>query len=186
MNLMIIRPLEKEDFNAVIKLGCKVHGAGYIDDKELSEIYLKGIKNGINPHFVAYKNNELVGFRLTYAAGQWQLDRWCTSKKWPTSPDDVCYFKCNTVAEEARGEGLGGKLLDASIQAVKQQGAKAGVSHLWKQSPNNAAVKYFTKAGGELIKEHPNRWNWEFNPDYDCALCRGECQCTACEMILVF
>ncbi|WP_133406177.1 GNAT family N-acetyltransferase [Parashewanella tropica] len=183
---MIIRQLTKQDFQDVIELGCCVHGEGYINQQELHDIYSKGIKNGINPHFVAYKDKVLVGFRLTYAAGQWPLDRWCSEEKWSIKPNDVCYFKCNTVAEEARGEGLGGKLLDASIQAVKKQGAKAGISHLWKQSPNNSAVKYFSKAGGVLIKEHPNRWNREFNPDYNCALCRGECQCTACEMILIF
>ena len=64
----------------------------------------------------------------------------------------VCYFKCNTVDESYRGYGIGSTLLRLSIDAAKQQGAKAGISHLWKQSPGNSAVKYFTKCGGQLVQ----------------------------------
>jgi hypothetical protein len=99
----------------------------------------------------------------------------------------VCYFKSNTIAESGRGQGLGGKLLAASKAAVMAQGAKAGVSHLWQQSPNNAAVRYFTKAGGKLIKQHPQRWHQRYmGEDYICVLCGEDCHCVACEMLLVF
>ena len=184
---MDIRELTPGDYEAVITLGEIVHGKGYLDITELATIYHKGIKNGVNANFVAIENEQLIGFRLTYAAGQWQPDQWCTIDKWGVAFDDVCYFKSNTIAEAARGHGLGGKLLAASKAAVIAQGAKAGVSHLWQQSPNNAAVRYFTKAGGKLIKQHPQRWHQRNEgEDYFCVLCGADCHCVACEMLLLF
>ncbi|MCL1052112.1 GNAT family N-acetyltransferase [Shewanella abyssi] len=183
----MIQPLEQKHFNDVIELGNLVHGNGYLDDNSLQSIVAKGNKNGINSCFVAIESNRLLGFRLTYAAQQWLIDKWCTPNRWGVSQEQVGYFKCNTVAADARGKGIGGLLLDASITALKQQGATAGVSHLWKQSPNNSAVRYFTKAGGVLIKEHPERWNdTAEHPDYICVLCGPSCHCAACEMLLIF
>lgn len=184
---MIIRALKPLDFAAVIKLGEKVHGAGYMDLVELSTVYRKGIKNNINASFVALENNQLIGFRLTYAPGQWQADPWCTVDEWEVAFEDVCYFKSNTIAQAARGKGLGGKLLAISKAAAEKQGAKAGASHLWQQSPHNAAVRYFTKAGGKLIKLHPQRWHQRnVGDDYICVLCGTDCHCVACEMLLLF
>ncbi|MBE8167041.1 MAG: GNAT family N-acetyltransferase [Shewanella sp.] len=184
---MNIRPMKEEDFEQIIKLGNLVHGEGYLDFKSLTDIYSKGIKNGINAHFVALEKNRLLGFRLTYAAGQWPLDKWCSVNQWNIEPDLVCYFKCNTVVEDARGKGLGGLLLSKSVEAARQQGAEAGLAHLWKQSPQNSAVRYFTKAGGQLIQEHQSRWSWDnMSRHYNCILCAGDCHCTACEMLLNF
>ena len=183
----MIKTLQQDDFKAVLALGEQVHGQGYMDMDELTAIYHKGIKNGINANFVAIENDQFLGFRLTYAAGQWQQDEWCTVKQWGFDFEDVCYFKSNTIAEHARGKGLGGQLLQASKEAVIAQGAKAGVSHLWQQSPNNAAVRYFTKAGGKLIKQHPQRWHQRYmGMDYICVRCGDDCQCVACEMLLTF
>ena len=144
-------------FDEVINLGNLVHGEGYLDRSSLSMIVEKGSKNGINSSFVALESGKLLGFRLTYAAEQWDIDKWCSPDEWSVPTEHVGYFKCNTVAEEARGKGLGGLLLQSSVAALKRQGARAGISHLWKQSPNNSAVRYFSKAGGILIKDHPNR-----------------------------
>jgi GNAT superfamily N-acetyltransferase len=183
----MIRELTPSDFDAVIALGLLVHGEGYLDWESLNHIYHQGIKNDINANFVAVEGEELLGFRLTYAPGQWQFDPWCSISLWGVPAETVCYFKSNTLAESARGKGLGGKLLAASIAAVKCQGARAGVAHLWKESPHNAAVRYFAKAGARLIKEHPGRWNQAVdNPHYVCVRCGYDCHCTACEMLLRF
>jgi len=183
----MIQTLSPQHFSDVIELGNLVHGEGYLDSHSIELLYKKGIKSGINANFVAYQDGELIGFRLTFAPGNWEPDRWCTPDAWGIKPAEVCYFKCNTVGEDSRGKGIGGQLLNASIAAAKLQGAKAGVSHLWKQSPNNSAIRYFTKAGGVLIKEHPNRWNnTKEHPDYICVLCGTNCHCTASEMLLVF
>jgi GNAT superfamily N-acetyltransferase len=182
----MIRELIPADFPAVLSLGEVVHGSGYMDIKELDGIYHQGIKTGINASFVAIEGEQLIGFRLTCAPGQWQQDQWCTVDSWGFDFAQVCYFKSNTIAESARGRGLGGQLLTASTGAVIAQGAKAGVSHLWQQSPNNAAVRYFTKAGGKLIKHHPQRWHQRYTGQYKCVLCGDDCHCVACEMLMTF
>ena len=124
------QPLTPKDFTKVIHLATEVHGAGYLDQVSMQAWYEKGLKNNINAGFVVYHDKKLVGFRITYAVGQWQTDQWCSPALWPVPADKVCYFKCNTVDENYRGHGIGGELLKYSITAAKQQGAIAGVSHL--------------------------------------------------------
>jgi ribosomal protein S18 acetylase RimI-like enzyme len=185
------REMLPEDFPAIITLGTAVHGAGYIDDSTLTTWYKKGLvatdnSKEINANFVAYINNSLVGFRLTFANNQWAIDQWCSPELWQKPTDKVCYFKCNTVDENYRGYGVGSQLLKLSTQAAIKQGASAGVSHLWMQSPGNSAVKYFTKCGGLLVKEHPDRWNELSKHGYECPACENECHCVAAEMIINF
>ncbi|MFD2164895.1 GNAT family N-acetyltransferase [Thalassotalea euphylliae] len=180
------RPFTPEDFAQVIVLGNSVHGDGYLDQTNIKDWYEKGLKNNINAGFVAYDNDKLVGFRITYAVGQWDIDKWSTPTKWRVSPDEVCYFKCNTVDANYRGFGIGSELLKLSINAAHMQGASAGVSHLWKQSPGNSAVKYFTKCGGELVQSHPDKWREDALNGYDCVLCGHDCHCEAAEMIIYF
>ncbi len=178
--------LTPTDFAAVIHLASQVHGEGYLDQASMQAWYEKGLKNGINAGFVVYHEQHLVGFRITYAVQQWQIDQWCSPKLWPVAAEHVCYFKCNTVDENYRGHGIGGELLKRSIAAAKQQGARAGVSHLWKQSPGNSAVKYFTKCGGIRIKNHPDRWHELSLTGYECPICHNDCHCEAAEMMVVF
>lgn len=178
--------LTPADFQQVIRLATEVHGAGYVDESSIQAWYKKGIKNSINSGFVVYHEEKLVGFRITYAAEQWQIDQWCSTQDWPVPSEQVCYFKCNTVDKGYRGHGIGGELLKRSIAATKAQGATAGVSHLWKQSPGNSAVKYFTKCGGILIKEHPDRWRELSIAGYECPLCHNDCRCQAAEMMITF
>lgn len=185
-NQFIYKNLTPDDFAEVIRLGNQVHGDGYVDEAHLNDWHLKGIKNTINTGYVVYHGEDLVGFRITYAATQWQIDQWCSPELWRVDKDRVCYFKCNTVDAAFRGHGIGGKLLKLSIDAAKQQGAIAGVSHLWCQSPGNSAVKYFTKCGGELVKIHPDKWNEDSKNGYDCTLCGFDCHCEAAEMIIRF
>jgi len=186
MKNITYRNISAKDFTASIQLATVVHGEGYIDDEIIAAWVAKGIKGGINSGFVAYDQDELVGFRLTYAVGQWQVDNWCTPELWQVEANKVCYFKCNTVDENYRGHGIGGQLLKLSIEAAQKQGAIAGISHLWKESPGNSAVRYFTKCGGNLIKEHPDRWHEMSKNGYDCTICHFDCHCVAAEMIIHF
>jgi hypothetical protein len=179
--------LTPKHFKQVIKLANEVHGDGYLNDKSIAEWAARGISRNINCGYVALLNDnsnteteeKLIGFRITFSAKHWQADQWCSPDLWQTPKDKCCYFKCNTV-------DVGKKLLQLSIIAAKQQGAKAGVAHLWKQSPNNSAVAYFTHCGGELVKYHPDKWNEESKQGYNCILCRHECHCDAAEMIIYF
>ncbi|WP_083494306.1 GNAT family N-acetyltransferase [Colwellia sp. MT41] len=179
-------PLTSAYFSQVITLANQVHGKGYLDNDKLSQWTNKGIVNTINCSFVALLDNKLIGFRSTYSANQWPIDHWCSPTLWQVDPQKCCYFKCNTVDEKHRGLGIGKQLLQLAIEAAKQQGALAGISHLWQQSPNNSAVAYFTKCGGKLIKSHPDRWHEESKQGYQCILCGHDCHCEAAEMIIHF
>ncbi len=179
-------PLTAEYFSQVIVLANYVHGDGYLDKESLKQWTNKGIVKNINASFVALLNDKVVGFRSTYSAKQWKIDKWCSPELWKIDSEKCCYFKCNTVDAKYRGLGIGKKLLQLAIEAAQQQGAVAGISHLWKQSPNNSAVSYFTKCGGNLIKSHPDKWNEESKQGYNCILCGHDCHCEAAEMIIYF
>ncbi|MFC0118380.1 GNAT family N-acetyltransferase [Pseudoalteromonas xiamenensis] len=185
---MQIKPLTENYFDEVILLANLVHGDNYLDMDGLLDMIRKGTKSGLNACFVAVDDNDkIIGFRTTYAATQWSIDKWCTPDKWPVNNDLMAYFKCSAIAPEAQGQGIGPKLLEASIDVLKQQGAKAGLAHLWMQSPGNAAVKYFTKAGGVLINTHHDRWLPLCLEDgYVCTICGNECHCQAAEMAIIF
>jgi len=183
------RQLCHNDFDQLIRLGNLVHGDGYLSPSILQRWYEQGLTQSptlLNASYVAYYQDKLVGFRITFAVGNWQIDQWLTPKAWRVDSNKVCYFKCNTVDESYRGLGIGSQMLKRSINVAKQQGALAGVSHLWKQSPNNSAVSYFTKCGGELIKLHPDKWHEDSKNGYDCILCGMDCHCEAAEMIIYF
>ena len=183
---ILYRAMSPKDFPLIISLGNHVHGDGYLDKDNIEKWYQQGLKNHINAGFVAYDEDKLVGFRITFAVDNWHIDKWCTPEKWQLKESEVCYFKCNTVDEHYRGYGIGSQLLKLSIDAAKQQGAKAGISHLWKQSPGNSAVKYFTKCGGVLVQSHPDKWYQDSLDGYDCILCGHDCHCEAAEMIIYF
>jgi len=186
MKEITYQEMTTSDLANIIQLGNQVHGDGYLTPENAQQWYLQGVKDGINSGFVAYDGDKLVGFRLTFAVGQWKIDHWVSPNLWQVPSENVCYFKCNTVDESYRGYGIGSKLLSLSIAAAQKQGAKAGVSHLWKQSPGNSAVKYFTKCGGVLVQSHPDKWREAALAGYDCILCGFDCHCEAAEMIIHF
>ncbi|UAA39369.1 GNAT family N-acetyltransferase [Paraneptunicella aestuarii] len=180
-------PFTPEAFDAVIELGNLVHGDNYLDNDKVQYLYNASLKHGINASLVAYMDDDLVGFRLTQAPEQWDIDEWCSPELWGFDKEQVCYFKCNTVHERCRGTGIGSELLKRSIEQAKKQGAKAGLAHIWLASPGNSAYKYFKKCGGELVKEHPNRWQgWYDSHGYICPVCGEFCTCTAAEMMIKF
>lgn len=181
-----ILPLQKPLYGAVVSLANQVHGDGYLTEHTLASMAEQGIAHGKNASFVALANQVVVGYRLSFAAGQWQPDSWCTPSKWPVQTQSMAYFKSVAVKPEYQSNGIGQALLQKSIAVLKQQGAKAGLAHLWCESPNNSAVRYFTKAGGQLLNIHQNRWQHLSAEGYDCPRCRALCCCSAAEMVLLF
>jgi len=182
--------LREDDFGAVVSLGNKINGANYLDFDTCDKIMRRSCKLGLSCSYVAYeaeRESKLIGFRLTYAPGNWKIDDWFCPDRWKAPQDKVCLFKSNMVDEAYRGQGLGPLLLKRSVETAKQQGAVAGVTHIWVQSPGNSALKYFTKAGGELIMIHPDRWHTDFSDfGYVCTVCGEDCHCDGAEMILYF
>jgi ribosomal protein S18 acetylase RimI-like enzyme len=203
---IIYTQLTPKHFNAVLALANFVHGDNYLNEGSLQTIYKHSWLNEVNCSWVAIdpqsqcnnsENNQrdsrqlpsgyLVGFRLTLAPQTWPIDKWCSAHLWPYPADDVCYFKCNTVDANMRGKGIGKALLLKSIESAKQQGAKAGLAHIWLASPNNSAFAYFSACGGKLIKEHPNKWQiHSIEDNYQCPVCFTICTCTGAEMLLAF
>jgi len=198
-NTLKLASLEPKYFDKVIALGNEVHGDGYLTEEIISNIYQKSCKNGVNCSFVMLDiaqdpNNsqvgieKLAGFRLTYAPTNWEVDQWCSPDLWKLPFEKLCYFKCSTVDSKYRGFGVAKTMLNASIQAVKKQGAEGGVCHTWMQSPGNVAYLYFTHCGGQHIKTHPDRWLESSYAGYRCIVCLPDihCHCDAGEMILYF
>jgi GNAT superfamily N-acetyltransferase len=194
MSVVYYEKLTPKYFEQVIKLGNDVHGDGYLNADNIADWTARGISNNINCGYVALLKNsaaiaseeKVIGFRITFSAENWRPDQWCSPKLWRVEKDKCCYFKCNTVDDNYRGLGVGKKLLLLSIAEAKKQGALAGVSHLWQQSPNNSAIAYFTRCGGELVKLHPDKWNEDSKQGYNCTICGYDCHCVAAEMVIYF
>lgn len=181
------KSFQPEFFGQVIELGNRVHGDNYLDLPVVQELYKKSFQNELNASIVALNEDRLIGFRLTIAPRHWAPDKWCTPSKWAISQNKVSYFKCNTVDSNYQGQGIGPQMLQRSVEQSLKQGAQAGLAHIWLASPNNSAYRYFKKCGGELIKEHPNKWRaLSLENQYDCPVCGRLCNCTAAEMILRF
>ncbi|WP_251140034.1 GNAT family N-acetyltransferase [Alteromonas sp. ALT199] len=180
-------PLAPEHFTGVITLGNFVHGDNYLTDALIADYYAKSFLGDVNASWVALNQERVVGFRLTFAHNQWQTDEWCSPSLWPDFIENVCYFKCNTVAPAMQSKGIGSNLLRKSIECAKAQGANAGLAHIWLASPGNSAFKYFAKNGGQLIKKHANKWRYaSIHEGYDCPVCSGYCKCEGAEMLLPF
>ena len=185
---MQLKPYQSEDAAALLALANSVHGAGYLNADSLSEMAKLGLASGLNANFVVFQDATLVGYRLSFAPGNWQPDHWCSTKLWPVPAEQMAYFKSVAVAPAYQGQGIGSRMLRASIEVLKRQGALAGLAHLWMQSPGNSAVRYFSRAGGKLLAVHPDKWLAlsRQSAGYDCPVCGEACHCTAAEMVLTF
>ena len=173
--------MSDKHLNDVVALGNEVHGENYLSIEELTQFLKRGEKNNLNCCFVAYFENEIVGFRIAFAPTNWQPDKWCTPNLWPAEPEKMGYFKCNTVSKHHRAKHIGSNLMSLSKKILKQQGAIAGICHTWMQSPGNSAYLYIKKAGGEEVNRHQEKWNL---PEYHCSVCHGICLCEAAEMVV--
>lgn len=71
---MDIKELTPEHYDAVIALGNLVHGDNYLNLESIKLIHQKSIKDNINASFVGIENNQLLGFRLTFAPLNWTVD----------------------------------------------------------------------------------------------------------------
>ncbi|GHG74818.1 hypothetical protein GCM10010919_28590 [Alishewanella longhuensis] len=179
-------PLEPEFFQVVVSLANKVHGEGYLTLNSLASMVARGCLAGKNASYVAVLEDKVVAYRLSFAAGQWQPDQWCSVADWPVNTTTMAYFKSVAVSQQFQGYGIGQALLQQSIRVLKQQGAEGGLAHLWRESPNNSAVRYFSKAGATLVAIHENRWQHLSAQGYICPRCDALCSCSAAEMVLMF
>ncbi|GAB59219.1 GNAT family N-acetyltransferase [Rheinheimera nanhaiensis] len=184
MQILELRP---NYFADVIALANQIHGDNYLTQQSLLQMQQQGIKQGINASFVALnEQGHIIGYRLSFAAGQWQPDKWCSVSLWPVAVSDMAYFKSVGVSPAARGQGVASALLRQSAVALSEQGAKAGLAHIWRESPGNAAERYFSHAGARLLKVHAERWRHLSELEgYICPRCGTLCRCSAAEMVLL-
>lgn len=181
------RPMTAADYAAVIILANKVHGDNYLTDSSVADYFARGLHQGRCLHWLAFADEKLVGLRLTFAPGQWEIDQYCTPGEWPVSADRMCYFKCAAIDQDYQGMGIGKSLLMHSVIEATALGCEAGLAHIWRQSPNNSAFAYFSRCGGELIQDHADRWlQASLEDGYFCPVCDGTCYCVAAEMVLPF
>ncbi|MGM0481732.1 MAG: GNAT family N-acetyltransferase [Pseudomonadota bacterium] len=182
-----VRPITAADSAAVIDLANRVHGDNYLNQASLQSLLNGGTVGSVKLNYLAEREGKILGVRLTLAPGNWPIDDACTVSDWPVPAAELCYFKCAAVDEQARGLGIGKKLLQQSIRSARQLGCRAGLAHIWLQSPNNSAYEYFSRCGGVLINRHPDRWlQASLNDGYHCLVCDGICHCEAGEMVLTF
>lgn len=188
-----IRFLREKDFDQVIKLGNSIFGNGYLSQEVMVDILKKSVKDGRNCSFTLSLNDgtgkeRIIGFRLTYAPGQW-IDSYpfdLSKEEWGFDPEKVAYMKSNALDAEFRGLGFGRMLLDQSVSACRKVGAKAAVAHIWMNSPGNSAYNYFKRAGGREVKVYPAYWDNLHSEEAPCIHCGTKCICPAAEMIIDF
>jgi GNAT superfamily N-acetyltransferase len=180
--------LKPVSFTAVVALANQIHGENYLSEATLAQMQRQGIKHDINASFIAVDEaQQVLGYRLSFAAGQWQPDQWCSQSLWPVTADNMAYFKSVGVAADKRGKGIASALLQTSVAALRRQGARAGLAHIWRESPGNAAQRYFSYAGATLVKVPPDRWRaLSETTGYHCPRCGTLCRCSAAEMVLQF
>lgn len=192
-NTYYVNLLKEEDFDKVIELGNRIFGDGYLSQEVMRDVLKKSVKDGINCSFTLSMSEgdgvrKLIGFRLTYAPGQW-MDSYSFETRpelWGFGPDKVAYMKSNCLDEKFRGSGLGRMLLDHAIGATRRAGAEAAVAHIWMNSPGNSAYKYFLRAGGKEVVVYPAYWTNLHSEEAPCIHCGSSCICPAAEMIIDF
>lgn len=184
MEKPIIRPYKDADAKAVQVFADHNIGTGYFTLEETQEMVKMSQKDGISCSFVLQVGNELKGIRLCFPPGQW-IEKTGRNKilphLWKVPEDSVGFFKSLFIADSHRGGGWGPKLSNTAMDSLRKLGAKAIVTHSWKQSPDNSSVRYLQKMGFQIVGEHPLFWS---QIPYDCTRClKPPCQCTAIEMI---
>lgn len=183
-----ISPLHEEYFDGIIKLSNRIFGENYLNYSCLEEVLKKSIKNDHNSSFclINYNLEKIIGFRLTYAPGLWINDYKLEihPEEWGFNPANVAYMKSSCLDPGFLGQGLGRSMLTHAITETKKQNACAAVAHIWLHSPNNSAFKYFSRAGGTVIKRYPNYWSSIHNSQSPCKRCGSNCQCACAEMII--
>ena len=181
-----IRPLEASDIPQLKQFADQAIGSGYYSIAELEDIFKKSQLNGkMCSLLLIGESSEIQGLRLTYPPGNWQKGkgRHLSPHLWKVPVESTAYFQSLFLASEVQGQGWGEKLSLASIEILKNLGAKAVVCHSWVESPGNSSSKYLLRLGFLPLIRYPNYWK---EVDYVCTRCGKPCLCTAEEMILRF
>lgn len=183
VRVVLIRELQSLDIPQVKLFTDKWIGNNYYSIPEIENNLSQSQLGDQSCSFIALKEDEIVGVRLTLAPGKWigTSQRGLTPQKWGAPLDKAAYFKSLFIAENFQGRGLGKELSSKSIEKLRQMGAKAIICHSWLESPHNSSQRYLAKMGFSEVASHPLYWK---PIDYLCVRCSPKrCECTAIEMI---
>ena len=138
----IIRPARETDMDQVHRLICEL--AVYEKEPQAVEIKVADLKAdgfGNNPKFqcfVACRGEDVLGMALCYP-------------RYSTWKGLVIHLEDLIVTEEARGNGLGGRLLTRVVQYAREQGAKR-VS--WEVLDwNEPAIDFYKSRGARVMRD---------------------------------
>lgn len=180
---MKIRPMTLGDIEKVRQFTDRAIGTNYYSSEELQEIYKKSLKNGQECTLVLEdEKGEVRGVRITYPPGNWEKGKGkgLNPQLWQVPLADTAYFQSLFVDPTLTGGGWGKKLSFEAIEILRKLGAKAIVTHSWKESPHDSSGRYLRALGFRLVATHPLYWK---EVDYVCTRCGKPCVCTAEEMI---
>lgn len=180
---MQIRPLSLADIPNVKKFTDESIGHNYYSESELREAHDRSLSHDVMCSFLLIgENEEVLGLRLAYPPGQWNKGKGnkLHVDMWDVQLNETAYFQSLFLSSKVQGQGWGPKLSEKSIQAFKEVGAKAIVTHAWKESPNNSSIRYLSKLGFQSVATHAEYW---IDVDYTCVRDGKPCRCTAEEMI---
>jgi GNAT superfamily N-acetyltransferase len=179
-----MRALAKNDIARVKEFSDEVIGLNYFSETELLQSCERSHRDGISCSFVLVdEHGRVLGLRLAFPPGNWHKGKGAKLRPdlWTVSLAEMAYFQSLFLHEKVRGQGWGPKLSMQSLEAFKKVGAKAVLTHAWKESPNNSSIKYLQKLGFATVATHLEYW---IDVDYVCVRDGKPCRCTAVEMIL--
>ncbi len=185
---VVVREMRAEDADEVAALADVVVGPGYYPTPTVLE-YLGRSTRGetVCAHVARVVTDRgegaLVGFRFALPPGAWSSGRGrgLTPARWPAPLDRCGYFQSSYVAFDHMGQGLGRRMAQRALTALRSLGAEAVVTHSWKESPHGSSFRYLSRLGFRPVAEHADYWA---EVDYVCWLDGQPCRCTAIEMVL--
>jgi putative acetyltransferase len=143
MESIIIREIQKKDNSAIaaivrnvlMEMGAPKIGTAYADPylDSLFEVY--AVPNAI--YFVVENNGKIIG-----GAGIKQLDN---------SDENICELQKMYFLPEARGLGLGKKLMDLCLEKATEFGFES--CYIETMTYMNAAQKLYRKSGFEYLEQ---------------------------------
>lgn len=147
---MRIRPLQFSDLDNIKNFTDRAIGTGYYSLSELQDIYEKSkTESGQMMTLILTDEVQIFGARITYPPGKWVhgKGKGLTAELWPYSLNETAYFQSLFVDPQFTAQGWGKKMSLASIQYLKETGAKGIVCHSWKESPHDSSGKYLRSIG---------------------------------------
>jgi len=180
---VLVRDMALADAAACSLLADALFGPGYYPPAKIIESLQQSTLSGVVcSHVATSARGQLLGFRIALPPGRWASGRGegLSPDLWPLPLDDCGYFQSAFVAFEVRGQGIGPLMAAAAEDALVRLGARAIVTHSWKESPDNASMRYLSRLGFTTVTEYPGYWS---KVDYECFRDGNPCQCTAVEMI---